>query len=105
VVIRWRGSQFILKDYPRAFHLLMVAPLELRMKRIMDNLKIDEGTAKKEIEQFDNSRREFTRRYFHAELEDPVYYDLIINTEHLSFENAATIVMGALPLKDERLGS
>jgi cytidylate kinase len=105
VVIRGRGSQFILKDYPRAFHLLMVAPLELRMKRIMDNLKIDEGTAKKEIEQFDNSRREFTRRYFHAELEDPVYYDLIINTEHLSFENAATIVMGALPLKDERLGS
>jgi len=104
VVIRGRGSQFILKDYPGAIHLLVVAPLELRVKRVMESLKLDEGNAKKEIERFDSSRREFTKRYFHAELEDPVYYDLVINTEYLSFDDATSIAINALSFKDKKSG-
>jgi cytidylate kinase len=104
VVIRGRGSQFILKDYPGTIHILVVAPLDLRVKRIVESSKLDEGNAKKEIERFDSSRREFTKRYFHAELEDPVYYDLVINTEHLIFGDAASIVIGALPFRDKTAG-
>jgi cytidylate kinase len=88
IVIRGRGSQFILRDFPGAFHVLVVAPLELRMTRVMKGLKLDEEAAKKEISRFDTSRREFTKRYFRAELEDPLDYDLVVNTEHLSFEAA-----------------
>jgi cytidylate kinase len=104
VVIRGRGSQFILKDYTGAIHILVVAPLDLRVKRVMESLKLDEVNSKKEIERFDSSRREFTKRYFHAELEDPVYYDLVISTEHLSFDDAASIVLTALPFRDKATG-
>jgi cytidylate kinase len=100
IVIRGRGSQFILKDYPGTLHILVVAPLEMRVKRVMENMKLDEETARKEIARFDGSRREFIKRYFQAELEDPAHYDLVINTEHLSFESAASIVVGAVPLKE-----
>jgi cytidylate kinase len=100
LVIRGRGSQFILKDYPGALHILLVAPIEERVKRVMENLWLDQEAAKREIERFDKSRREFIKRYFHAELEDPAYYDLVINTERLSFEAAASIVVDALSLKD-----
>ena len=103
IVIRGRDSQFILRDYPGIMHVLVVAPLEVRVKRIMETFKLDEQTAKREIERFDNSRREFTKRYFPAELEDPVYYDLIINTQHLNFEAAASIVVNALPFKDSTI--
>jgi cytidylate kinase len=96
VVIRGRGSQFILKNYHGAFHLLLVAPIKLRVKRVMESLKLDQETAKKEVEHFDSSRREFTKRYFSAELEDPINYDLVINTEHLSFDDAASISIKAL---------
>jgi len=99
IVIRGRGSQFILKDYPGALHVLVVAPLEIRLKRVMESLELDEKHAEKEIERFDSSRREFTKRYFKAELENPENYDLVINTEHLSFDSAASIVVGALPVK------
>ena len=99
IVIRGRGSQFILKDYPGALHVLVVAPLEIRLKRVMESLELDEEHAEKEIERFDSSRREFTKRYFKAELENPENYDLVINTEHLSFDSAASIVVGALPVK------
>jgi cytidylate kinase len=104
LVIRGRGSQFILKDYPGALHVLMVAPLEVRLKRVMQKLKLDQETAEREIKRFDDSGHEFIKRYFHAELEDPVYYDLVINTEHLSLEAAASIVVDALPFKNQTLG-
>jgi cytidylate kinase len=99
LVIRGRGSQFILKDYPGSLHVLLVAPLEERVKRVMQNLKLDEEAAKQEIGSYDNSRQEFIRRYFQAELEDPANYDLVINTERLSFEAAASIIVDAVSFK------
>jgi cytidylate kinase len=101
IVVRGRGSQFILKDYPGALHILIVAPLALRVKRIMESLAIKETEARKEIEHSDSSHREFARRYFHAVLEDSVNYDLVINTEHFSVGDAAGLIVGALSFKDK----
>jgi cytidylate kinase len=101
IVIRGRGSQFILKDQPGVLHVLTVAPLDVRLKRIMESMKLDEGSAKKEIERFDGSRREFTKRYFHAELEDPLHYNLVINTGSITFEKATSIIVNALPSTEE----
>jgi cytidylate kinase len=98
-VILGRGSQFILKDYPGALHVLVVAPFDVRLNRVMEDLKLDQESAKKEIVRSDSSTREFIKRYFRAELEDPVHYDLVINTGHISFDVATSIVLNALSLK------
>jgi cytidylate kinase len=95
LVIRGRGSQFILKDYPGSLHILVVAPFKVRIKRVMQNFQLNQEDAKKEIDHFDKSSREFIKRYFKAELEDPIHYDIVINTERLSFQAAASIVVGA----------
>jgi cytidylate kinase len=97
IVIRGRGSQFILKDYPGAVHILTVASKEMRIKRVMENMKIDEKSARQEIHNFDSSRHEFIKRYFKADLEDPVNYDLVINTDHLSYNAATALVMAVIP--------
>lgn len=99
VVIHGRGSQFILKGLPGVLHVLVVAPFDLRVKRIMESSKAKESEARKEIERFDGSRRVFTKRYFHADLEDSVHYDLVINTEYFSYDDAAFIIIGALHQK------
>jgi cytidylate kinase len=101
LVIQGRGSQFILRDYPRALHVLVTAPLEVRLKRIMESLKLDAENARREISRFDSGGREFIKRYFKAEVWDPVYYDLVVNTEHLSLEAAAAIIVNALSFKDK----
>jgi cytidylate kinase len=100
-VIQGRGSQFILKNQPKALHILLVASLELRIKRTMNEMKVDEETATKEIERYDSSRREFIKRYFNAELENPIHYDLVINTEHLSFEATTSVVIDALVARNQ----
>jgi cytidylate kinase len=99
IVIRGRGSQFILKDHPGAFHVLTPAHQGVRVKRVMEDMKIDEETARKEITRFDSSRREFTKRYFRAELEDPANYDIVINTSVISYKDAAAIIIKALKSK------
>jgi cytidylate kinase len=100
VVIRGRGSEFILKDHPGSLHVLVVAPLELRVARLMENLNLDRETARQEAERFDSSLREFIKRYFKAELEDPENYDLVINTRRFSIQAAASMVVDALSLKE-----
>jgi len=99
LVILGRGSQFILKDYPGALHVLVVAPLETRVKRLMQERNLDQETAKLEIERFDKSLRKFIKRYFKSEFEDPVYYDLVVNTERLTFQAASSIVVDTLSFR------
>lgn len=98
IVIRGRGSQFILKGFPGAVHILVVAPYDLRLRRVIESMKTDEKSAKNLIEHFDGSRREFVKRYFQAELDNPLHYDLVINTEHLTYEAATDIIVGVVKL-------
>ncbi len=102
IVIRGRGSQFILKDNPDAFHVLVIAPLELRVKRVMQELQLDEDSAKKEIKKVDDSHREFIKRYFKADLEDTVHYDLVINTRHISYEAAVSLIAQSIQAEAAR---
>jgi cytidylate kinase len=101
LVILGRGSQFILKDYPGALHVLVVAPLEMRVRRIMQERNLGHETAALEIDHSDKSLRNFVKRYFNAELENPLYYDLVLNTERLTFQVASSIVVDTLSSKDQ----
>jgi cytidylate kinase len=99
VVIRGRGSQFILKTHPNTLHVLTVAPLKLRITRVMNALNIEEKAAIKKIMDFDSSRREFIKRYFKSDIEDPVNYDQVINTQYFHNEDAASLIAFMLSLK------
>lgn len=99
VVIRGRGSQFILKDFPESFHVLIVAQEDIRVKRMMADQELSEEEAKKEINYSDSTHRQFIKRYFKKELEDPVNYDIVINTSVLGYSDAAAIIINTLQLK------
>lgn len=96
IVIRGRGSQFILKDFPGAFHVRIVAPVEVRMKRVMEREKLGKEDARNEIARFDDGGREFIKRYFKANIADPLNYDIVINTNHIGIENGASIIVDAI---------
>lgn len=98
-VICGRGSQFILKNHPGALHVMIVASMNTRLARVMQAARIDKAAAEKEIAHSDGSRHEFIKRYFRAEMEDSLHYDIVINTDHVSMENAASLIISALPFK------
>ena len=99
IVIKGRGSQFILKGHPAAFHVLVVRPPEFRLQRVMEQMKLGREAAKREMDRYDSSRRTFTKQYFGADREDPIHYDLTISTERLSFEAADQLIVQGAALK------
>jgi cytidylate kinase len=99
IVIHGRGSQFILHNNPSALHILVIAPLPVRINRVMTLHKVDEETARRQIEEYDSSRRGFIQRFFKRDIEDPVYYDLVVNTEHMDFNLAARVIVRAVERK------
>jgi len=99
IVIHGRGSQFILHNNPSALHVLVVAPLPVRISRVITASKVDEDSSRRQIEEYDNSRRAFIQRFFKRDIEDPEYYDLVVNTEHLTYDVAAQAIVRAVQRK------
>jgi cytidylate kinase len=81
--------------------VLVTAPFEVRLKRVQEGLGLDHENARREVSRFDSGGREFIKRYFKAEVWDPVNYDLVVNTEHFSYQATAEIIVNTLSHKDE----
>jgi cytidylate kinase len=101
LVIMGRGSQFILKDYPDVLHVSIVCPFESRVKRFIKDRKLDQKAAEQEVARSDKSIHDFIKRYFRADPEDPLHYDLVVNTGHLSFQAAVSMIVDALSWKKQ----
>lgn len=95
MVIQGRGSQFILRNHPSALHVLVVAPMRERINRVMITAGVDENQARKHIEEHDESRRLFIRRFFKRDIEEPENYDVVLNTKNLCFDAAVRVIVSA----------
>ncbi len=91
VVIVGRGASFMLPERP-ALHVRVVAPLEDRIRRLMDYLGLSRDEAEKRIHTSDADRARFIRRLFDADWNDPLHYNLVINTGRICLECAAALV-------------
>ena len=94
-VILGRGAPFILAP-ENALRILIIAPEELRRQRIAERKSLTLDQAAKELERLDARRDEFIRQHFQVNQRDPLHYDLILNTAHLSTDGAAGIAVDAL---------
>ena len=98
VIIVGHGARYIL---PGQFGLCvrMVAPIEVRIRRIADKARLTLDAARVEVERIDRERVRLVRRHFGHDVTDPLSHDLIINTAALSVEAAAEVVITALQQK------
>ena len=83
VILVGRGGSRILRDDPRAFHVRLVAPMPVRVRRVMEYRWVQEGIAKKLIAESDSRRSNFYESYFGADWSSPLEYDLTVNSGRL----------------------
>lgn len=96
-VVVGRGANFILPSDSR-FRVRVVAPLEVRIDRVVRNFDVSREEAKSRIIRTESDRSAFIRKYFNADISDPTQYELVINTEKISIETAAKTVASATGL-------
>lgn len=94
-VIVGRGAPFILGP-EAALRVLVVAPRELRVERFAKAKGISIEDAEREIAITEQKRANFAEKNFHVHQNDPLLYDLVVNTGSISVEDAADLLIEAL---------
>lgn len=89
-----RGASFVLN--PRsALRVRIVAPLEVRVARIMAAKALSREAAEKEIAHLDQERARFNQRSWARDTKDLHAYDLVLNTAFMSVDGAAEVIRAA----------
>lgn len=96
-VIRGWGAVHLLRDIPHVVRVRVCAPMEVRVKRMMDRLGTDDrGAVENEIEMSEEAHTAITRRHFGVNWRDPENYDLVLSTERLSVDECVDEVEGLM---------
>jgi cytidylate kinase len=96
VVIVGRGAQIVLRDVPGVFKARIVAPVEIRIKRVMEDKNVSGEEAGEFVSKYDTQRRALIRSIFDKDLRDWDLYDLILNTVSYDPETGSDILCKAV---------
>jgi len=102
-VILGRGANILLKD--DALRVLAVAPLQDRVRAVMQEEGLGERDARRRIEAVEADRHAFILTHYRSEFGDPAAFDLVVNTAALGLDGASAVVRAALVAKQLRSDS
>jgi cytidylate kinase len=95
VVIIGRGANVILADAPGIIHVGMSAPPEIRVATIMEREHLIREDAEAYVEEVEQARIRFFRKFFQVNPNDPSLYHLMLNLEQMRPETAAEVIAHA----------
>lgn len=102
VVLMGRGGQWLLRGIPHVLRVRVMAPFDVRVKRLGKKLAgpMGEQTNPRtvtELARRDDAEKSGRMRYlYEVGITDPALYDLVINTEKLSVGAAVGLIAGVL---------
>lgn len=91
-VYHGHAGHLLLTDVVNIIRVRIVAPMSYRIPAAMKRLSIDEKKAIAHIEKVDREREKWVRFLYNAQWQDPSLYDLVINLDQLSVEEACDMV-------------
>jgi cytidylate kinase len=95
IVIGAHAASFALAGKEDLLRVLVTASAETRAQRIAAERGIDEAEAHREIREGDAERADYLQRFYGVRAELPTQYDLVVNTDMLSHDDAARVVAQA----------
>jgi hypothetical protein len=98
-VILGRGAQAALSRRPDACHIALVGELSDRARRVAASRGIPEGDARALCGRVDAERAAYVRRFYRADIRDPLLYDCVLNTSRLGPDGAMVVALEAVRRK------
>jgi len=93
VVLVGRGAQAILAQRPEALHVYVVASRAWRARVAVQRLGVAAADAERVLDDTDRRRDRYVQEHYGRVRQDPTHYDLVVNTERLTIEGAAALVV------------
>lgn len=94
VVIVGHGASIPLTGHSGLLRVFITASPSVRAERVSRENGIDAGAAWKAIEDSDRDRADYLRRFYDIAAESPVNYDVVINSDILSIQDAVDVLVG-----------
>lgn len=94
VVIVAHGASIALAGAPRLLRVLVTGSPNVRAARIAETEQLTTEQAEKRIRDSDKSRADYLKRFYSID-ENAADYDLVVNTDRLSVEHAAELILQA----------
>ena len=103
VIIVGGGGNIITSKFKNAFHVRLVASIDKRINFISENLDLSRKDAIAHIKKEDENRKQYLKSYFNADIDDPLLYHLVLNTDLLTHAGAASLIAEAVVMKFSHL--
>lgn len=100
LVYHGRTGHLLLPGIDHVFRVRVVSDREQRIRRAMDKLGVDRGKASRYVDEVDEDWRRWARSMYGVGWEDAAHYDLVVNLQHMSIENAASALTAVAQLPD-----
>jgi len=94
VVIVAHAASFALAHEPDVLRVLVTGSPESRVRRLVEEGR-NEAEVKEQVAEGDRARASYLKRFHGVREELPTHYDLVVNTDRLSVDAAAEVVLSA----------
>jgi len=92
-VVAGRSGFLVFKESPNSMHIFIQASLEHRIDRLMRKKAISRDEALQIIDSVDKGRETYIQKYADTSRYDTRNYDLVINMDALSEDDAVEVIM------------
>lgn len=98
-VIVGRCADYILREYPRRFNVMIYAPLAERIKNSVNTLRIPEYEVNDYVKEIDKARDSYHKFFTDEKLDTVKYRDMLIDSSVMSQDECADLIIAAARAK------
>lgn len=92
VILVGRGANVVTASLKNAFHVRLVGSVERRITRVQEVYRLDAKAAAEFVKVEDKGRVHYLKEHYHRDIDDPMLYDLIVNTDRCGYDEAARMI-------------
>jgi cytidylate kinase len=92
IIILGRGSQFILKGRKDAYHVLLVAERDDRVRFMREQYGLSQEKAREAVDRQGERREALMRLFKRGDYDDATHYNMVINQSKMDLDMAAELV-------------
>ena len=98
-VVIGRGGAVVLASVPGTLHVFLQGSRDARVKRVMDDQRVNRETAEHRVDAHDRARREYVRQRYGVEGDDPTLYHLVIDGCAFDVDSIVDFIVKASQLR------
>ena len=96
VVLIGRGANLITRELAWAFHVRLIGSEPVRVRHVMQVKHLDEHDATEYVRSEDARRKRYIRKYFGEDIDQPLLYHLVLNTDRFTYQRAGEVIAEAV---------